>query len=71
MIDKEYEGYENDIKGMLLNFIRRIDPNFDKNKIMFIRISKDSKVHEIALRTLRDEIPESEVISERQIEKLL
>lgn len=44
-IDLEYPGYEGDIKGILLNYIRRIVPSFPKENIDFRSIGKRSKAH--------------------------
>ena len=41
----------------LLNFIRRQEPDFPKDAIVFTQIGKQSPAHQAALATLRGERP--------------
>lgn len=50
VIDVEYQGKEEIIKGLLLERIRRIKPDFDKHLIRFARIGKKSTAHRKAYR---------------------
>lgn len=45
IIDTEYPGREGDIKGMLLNAIFRIRPDFPKQSIVFSQVGKKSGSH--------------------------
>ena len=45
VIDTEYPGHDADIKGMLLNAIRRIRPDFAKQNIHFQQVGKKSGCH--------------------------
>jgi len=71
VIDIEFEGREKDIKNMLLNHIRKIDPKFPKHKILFRRITKESRAHKLALSVFRDAVKENKVITTKEIEELL
>lgn len=51
IIDEEYVGHAGTIKGMLLNYIRRIQIDFPKEKILFRRIGRKSKAHQKAYST--------------------
>lgn len=55
VIDQEYEGKENEIKGMLLNYIRAIKPSFPKDGIEFRGIGKRSRAHRKAIAVFRGE----------------
>ena len=53
IIDNEYEGKQNYIKSLLLDFIRRDYKDFDKNLIKIAHITKKSKAHEAASNVKR------------------
>jgi hypothetical protein len=44
-IDREYPGHEKDIKAILLDLIRKVDPAFPEDRIVFKRIGKHSSAH--------------------------
>lgn len=48
IIDEEYPGKAKLIKNFLLQEIRKIKQDFDKNDIVFKRIGKKSRVHYLA-----------------------
>ena len=56
VIDQEYIGQEGNIKGMLLNYIRKEYPDFPKENIVFRRIGKRSPAHRKAYATYVGEI---------------
>jgi hypothetical protein len=45
IIDEEYPGREGDIKGMLLNLIRKERPGFPKEAIVFQQVGRKSGAH--------------------------
>lgn len=53
IIDTEYTGSEADIRGLLLTWIRQIDPEFVKTRVVFRQIGKASPAHELALAVFR------------------
>lgn len=70
-IDLEYPGYEGDIKGMLLNYIRRIIPSFPKDKIDFRGIGKRSKAHFKAYMVYKGEFSANREIKAEDLLSLL
>lgn len=71
VIDIEFESRDNDIKYILLGRVQRIEPSFDKRKIIFQRIGKKSKAHEVALKVFRNQIIENRVIKTKEIEEFM
>ena len=51
VIDTEYYGHDGEIRGMLLNYLRRIVPDFPKDAIIFKQIGKRSSAHHKAYDT--------------------
>jgi len=66
-IDNEFSGRENDVRGILLNLIRKINPNFDKRNLKISEIGKKSKAHEIAKKVHNNQIPEDKIITKSEI----
>ena len=50
-IDIEYPGWNHQIKDYLLSEIRKVNPNFSKNNIVFKSVGKKSEAHLIAYST--------------------
>lgn len=71
IIDLEYTGKERDIKKYLLLFIRRIKPNFDKDRIQFDKIGKISPAHRLAYQTFIGKLAPNKILSKKEIETLL
>ena len=65
VIDVEYEGYEDEIKGWLLSHIYQLDPVFDKTRVRFQRVGKKSPAHRRALAVFRGQEPPDRVITEQ------
>ncbi len=62
MIDREFPGWEAEIRGLLLKHIRQRVPGFASEDIMFGQISRASRAHEVAWSTYRGErVPEKRV----------
>lgn len=53
VIDVEYTGYDADIRSMLLNWIWRVDPVFEKERLIFRHIGKNSPAHKLAIDVYR------------------
>jgi hypothetical protein len=70
VINIKFEGREKDVKNMLLDYIRKIDPKFPKHKILFRRITKESRAHKLALSVFRDVVKENKVITTKEIEEM-
>ena len=70
-IDTEFTGLEGHIKGMLLRYIRRIDPSFSKDKITFRRIGKGSRAHLKAIETYRENLKPDRVVTQEELLALL
>lgn len=49
--DTEYSGREGQIKGLLLEFIHRWDPDLPKETIVFRQVGKKSRSHKLAWET--------------------
>jgi hypothetical protein len=71
VIDTEYWGHEAEIKGELLNFIRRQAPDFPKDAIVFTQIGKQSPAHQAALATFRGERPTDSIAQLEDYRELL
>jgi hypothetical protein len=71
VIDVEYEGYEDEIKGWLLSRIYQVDPGFDKARVKFQRVGKKSPAHRRALAVLRGQEPPDQVITEQALLSVL
>ena len=54
-IDREFPGWEAEIKGLLLQQIYRRAPRFASERITFGEIGKTSRAHNVAWRTYRKE----------------
>jgi hypothetical protein len=52
-VDVEFEGWEGEIKGLLLSHIRQQVRDFSKECIVFRRVGKKDRCHTIALATYR------------------
>jgi hypothetical protein len=67
VIAVEYEGYENEIKGWLLSHIYQVDPAFDKARVRFQRVGKESPAHQRASAVFRGQEPPDQVITEQAL----
>jgi len=63
IIDTEYTGYESDIRGMLLNYLRRVESEFDKERIVFRQVGKKSSAHHLAISVHRGKSRPDKVLS--------
>ncbi len=71
IIDNEYDGKQNYIKSLLLDFIRKDYRDFDKKLIRIAHITKKSKAHEVAANVKRGFAKPQKTLSEKDIEKLI
>ena len=71
VIDQEYEGWNPFIKRELFSLIKNKYPNFDKNIIVFDKITKKSKAHKLALRSYREEEKPNRILNMGDIVKWL
>ncbi|MFQ6057452.1 MAG: hypothetical protein ACE5MB_01050 [Anaerolineae bacterium] len=71
VIDIEYTGRESDIKGMLLELIRCIEPDYPAERITFRRIGKKSSAHNLAWETHRGKRKPDHTVTEEEILNLL
>jgi len=71
IIDVEFEGKETEIKGMLLNHIRKVHPSFPGNGITFARIGKRSRAHKKAIETFRGTLLADKTVSADELLDLL
>lgn len=71
VIDEEYTGNERFIKSYLLDLIKKDFPEFDKRKIVFGRITKESNAHKIALLTYRGTLKPNKLLREEEILELI
>lgn len=53
VIDKEYPGWENEVKGMILNYGRKLNLSLKHNQLRFQLIGKKSKAHDNAYLTFK------------------
>jgi len=71
VIDIEYDGQSGPIRGMLLNYLRQIVPDYPKEAIIFRSIGKHSSAHYKALGTYLGKQKPDYVVSEEELMKLL
>jgi hypothetical protein len=71
VIDIEYTGRESEIKGMLLELARCIEPDYPAERITFQRISKRSSAHILAWETHRGKRKPDRTINEEEFLNLL
>ena len=62
IIDTEYTGYEPDIEGMLLNYLREVEPGFSKERLIFRQVGKSSPAHKRAIAVHRGEVKPDRVM---------
>jgi hypothetical protein len=62
VIDTEYTGYEPDIEGMLLNYLREVEPGFSKQRLVFRQVGKSSPAHKRAIAVHRGEVKPDRVL---------
>lgn len=67
IIDTEYSGREADIRGMLLLLIRRTDPQYSTDRIMFRQVGKKSPAHSLAWETFRGKRQPDHVVAESEL----
>jgi hypothetical protein len=71
VIDVEYQGREAYIKSELLKLIRRRDPEYPADRIIFARISKKSPAHKKALATYRGKLEPDRTVTTGALKGLL
>jgi hypothetical protein len=71
IIDIEYDGQSGPIRGMLLNYLHQIVPDYPKDAIIFRSIGKHSSAHFKALGTYQGKQKPDYVVSEEELMKLL
>ncbi len=62
VIDTEYSGYEPDIEGMLLNLLRKAEPEFGKERLVFRQVGKSSPAHKQAVAVHRGRMEPDRVL---------
>lgn len=63
VIDMEYTGYERDIAATLLNYLRTVEPEFDKEHLIFRQVGKRSPAHKKAISVHRGKIKPDRVLT--------
>lgn len=71
VIDREYVGHEDAIKGMLLGWIRERGLDCPPEQITFANVGKQSGAHRKAAKVRTQQEPADLVVSTRQLLKLL
>ena len=66
-IDNEFDGRENDVKGILLNLIWKLNPRFDKRDLRIKEIGKKSRAHEIAIKVHRKQINPNKILTKQEL----
>ncbi len=70
-LDAEYPGHEPEIRGMLLENVRHLQPDFAKERIIFRRIGKKSPAHKKAYAVFKGKDKPDRIISFRQMQSVL
>jgi hypothetical protein len=71
IIDNEFDGKQGIIKGVLLNHLRELEPDFPKDSIIFTSIGKSSVAHHKAYDTFVKRIKPNYIVSEAELMKYL
>jgi len=71
IIDTEYPGCEGDIRGLLLFLIRRIDPQYPSERIVFRQVGKSSPAHSLAWEVHREKHQADHVVTKGELLDLL
>ena len=71
IIDTEYSGWEADIKTYLIPLLKSKDKNFDKLKIEFRSIGKDSRAHKVAKSAFVGKSKPNKILTKEDITKWL
>ena len=71
MVDLEYEGREADIRGMLLRYIRQVQPSFHKERIAFRKVGKKSPAHAQAWGTYSGRMTPDRIVTEGELLELI
>lgn len=71
IIDDEYHGKNNLVKSILISYIKRKYKSFDEKLIKIALITRNSNAHHVAIETFRGEHKPNEVLTEKQIWRLL
>lgn len=66
-IDNEFDGRENDVRGILLNLIWKINPKFDKRDLRIKEIGRKSRAHEIAKKVHNKQIQPNRIITKQEL----
>ncbi|MCX7838238.1 MAG: hypothetical protein N2559_02110 [Anaerolineae bacterium] len=70
-IDPEYPGRETEIRGWLIQHIRKLVPTFSPERIIFRRVGKRSRAHQKALAVFRNEEQANRKVRARDLLALL
>jgi hypothetical protein len=70
-IDSEYPGQEAEIRGWLIQHIRKQVPTFPTHRIVFRRVGKRSRAHQKALAVFRNEEQADRKVRARELLALL
>ncbi len=71
IVDTEYAGREADIRGMLLSLIRRTDPQYPSDRIVFRQVGKKSPAHSLTWEVHRGKYQADHVVTEKELLNLL
>ena len=69
-IDADFPGHEGEVKGMILEYLRRVRP-FKKGDITFMSIGKKDRANLKALNIFRGDETPDHVVTIRELEQLL
>jgi hypothetical protein len=71
MIDVEYTGQDDKIKGMLLRYIRREGHKIPTDSIFFARVGKSSNAHQAGWKVQRGQTQADYKVSLKELDPLL
>jgi hypothetical protein len=71
VIDTEYTGYEPDIEGMLLNHLRKVEPEFGSERLVFRQVGKSSSAHKRAIAVHRGQMKPDRVLKVEDFRAIL
>lgn len=66
-INNEFDGRENDVKGIMLNLIWKVNPRFDKRDLRIKEIGKQSRAHEVAKKVHNKQLQPNKIITKQEL----
>lgn len=71
VIDPEYPGHEELLRNLIFELIQTTDQNFERSRIIFKRVGKQSSVHDLAWHVFRRLRKPSKTLTAKDLLKII